>query len=239
MSSTQSIWNAVDSVTDILVSGSIKSCIMHYVPMDITNLCILFYMINIEKFDRRLCGQKLIISNSYETGKNDTILQQLPSLHYNSAMCAFIIDPIKYANCTIEWKFKIYPLSRKTSFLFTIGIVEDNEKIQHNLNSNCFEPNDASKNYAYYGYDIHCCELQKSWKSLKDSNKFVLLCNYLVNTPRNYGSHGAYLEESRIKPWGKDAYVIKTILNIPNKSFVADVNGESIYGFGCFNWSID
>ena len=151
MSFNQKTVECIDETAKSLVIGFIRIVAMD-IPIDIVNICLLFYLIIVDTFDRKLCGKLIHISNSKENGYHDTVAQATISTVYNSVIGSFIIDAAKYTNCIIQWTLNVHSSTKEfvDKIMFGIGIVEDNGCVD--VNSYCFGSRHIYSDYINYGF---------------------------------------------------------------------------------------
>ena len=149
MSSLQARLKNVDVKSKKIVIGFIRLSHM-MIPIDIINLCILFYAI-CESFGKH--GEYLHISDS-ENGVESVIVEQKERESGQTVLGSFVIDTQQLAKSVIEWTFKIYPTTIKQVpiFIMYIGIVDGSEETITNsieLDTYAFA---SGKSYRNYGW---------------------------------------------------------------------------------------
>ena len=160
----------IDPLTNKIVFGYIHRLENSYldgnsVPIEIINVCLLYYLFFREKFNKNSHGEGLIISWAKaapkymaKLGECNTIQKRpFSSLYtsesdaYNSAFGSVIIDAQLAPNSIYQWTLKsqIYVASWDIPCI-KIGIVSID---CDDINANCFS---ESSNYPNFGCDVLC-----------------------------------------------------------------------------------
>ena len=212
MSSLQQKLENVDARTKEIVIGFIRLS-YKMVPVDIINLCILFYAL-CESFDQR--GKFLYISAS-ENGMKDAIVEQKHKECAQTVLGSFVIDAEQLGQSVIQWTFKIYPISIKDWFrsIMYFGIVDGSPKSIMNLiqfDTYVFAPN---RKYRNYGWRFENYRRSGSQMIGQQSHTFK----------DNYGPAGN--SEYTVLETGDDKVnMIELVLDIPRKSLMVIVNDK-------------
>ena len=216
MSSVQQKLNHVDERSKKIVIGFMRLS-EAMIPIDIINLCILFYAIS-ESFDKH--GKLLHISDS-ENGMKDVIVEQKTRESSQSVLASFVVDTEQLATSAIEWTFKIHPTTIKqlSRLIMYVGIVDGSEKTITNfpLDNYAFG---AGKSYRNYGWR---CRVRRENTMREKINQWIHQRSHTFKSDRRYQDNAAV---TVFKSGDNEVNTIQLRMDIPKKSLLMIVNDK-------------
>ena len=207
MASIQQRLENINQRSKRIVMGFIRLCYV-MVPIDIINLCVLFYAI-CESFDKP--GKDLYISDS-ENGLKNVIVEQKERIGAHSVFGSFVIDSEKLGNSVIEWTFKLYSTSIHPfhGLIMYIGIVDGAEDTITDLTKR-------------EGYALSCRAKYRNygWRMVaQDGDEDTYQQSHTLEHTK------AYSIKSVFKTDGDKLNMIQLTLNIPQRSLSLIVNDK-------------
>eukprot|EP01084_Bolivina_argentea_P309767 535859_1 len=147
----------VDIITNKIIYGYIhiietQLFTSNCVPVEVINLCIFYYYIVIERFNKNLCGKDIQISSVTDEDDNEINMKIVThnGVQWSSVCGCTVIDSVIYPHSIFEWTLKLHV--SHDDILCTVGIIEVNEDSNKWMDTYCFCS--QFKHYGNYFYGL-------------------------------------------------------------------------------------